>query len=66
MNDHNDFRLTDDLERRLVRQMAREQLSSGSIRHDVTSSIRHGISAVRKLIDEVNVRMDRIGEARYS
>ncbi len=64
---HNtEFRLTDDLERRMVREMAREQMHNGSILQDLSRSTRHAINAVRGMLTEVNFRMGDIGEARYS
>lgn len=61
-----EFRLTDDLERRLVREMAYEHMHSAPVTGDVRRSLRHVFNAVRNLLSEINIRMGKIGEARYS
>lgn len=61
-----DFRLTDDMERRLVVEMARKEMRGGSIWHDAKRSVGHAINAVRSMVGEVSFEMDKIGEARYS
>lgn len=61
-----DIRLTDDMERRLVREMAYKEMHGGSIWQDAKRSVSHAISAVRSLVSEISFKMDKIGEARYS
>jgi len=61
-----DFRLTDDMERRLVREMARKETYNGSIWQDAKRSVSHAIAAANSLIGEISFKMDKIGEARYS
>jgi len=61
-----DFRLTDDMERRMVIEMARKEMHGGSVLQDAKRSVAHAISAVRSLVSEISFNMDKIGEARYS
>lgn len=62
-NIRNDSRLTDSLERRLVREMAREQ---GTAKVGARRGLRRAASTFGSLIHEVSTGMDKIGEARYS
>jgi|GEM_PF-2907159 len=64
--DTQDFRLTDDMERRLVREMARKEIHGGSIWQDAKRSVNHAVAAVNAMIGEISFKMDKIGEARYS
>jgi hypothetical protein len=64
--DTQDLRLTDDMERRLVREMAYREIHGGSIWQDAKRSVSHAVAAVNSLIGEISFKMDKIGEARYS
>lgn len=61
-----DIRLTDDMERRLVREMAHKEMHGGSIWQDAKRSVSHAVAAVHSLVGEISFKMDKIGEARYS
>jgi len=59
----NDLRLTDSVERNLVREMAREH-NGANLR--VGRGLRRFASALGNVVHEVSNGMGNIGEARYS
>ena len=61
-NIQGEHRLTDDLERRLVREMA---LGRGASKTG-SRGLRRAASLLGSLIQEVSSGMDNIGDARYS
>lgn len=63
INIDNGNRLTDDLERRLVREMAN---GGGASKRGARRGLRRAASILGGVIHEVSSGMGKIGEARYS
>jgi len=65
-NEHNDIRLTDDMERRMVRASANAEMRNTALSGDILGGAGGVVRMLRNMLREINFNMNDIGEARYS